>query len=62
MHILLIEKYTFFFSLLQAAQAICQLSEVLGESLSSHHHVLLESLMQEIPGRLWEVGLFIDGK
>lgn len=41
---------------LQSAQAICRLSEVLGESLSSHHEVLLQSLMKEIPGRLWEVG------
>ncbi|XVE59843.1 hypothetical protein DITRI_Ditri05aG0079400 [Diplodiscus trichospermus] len=38
----------------KAAQAICKLSEVLGDSLSSHHHVLLKSLMKEIPGRLWE--------
>ncbi|KAK9274184.1 hypothetical protein L1049_018998 [Liquidambar formosana] len=38
----------------KAAQAISKLSEVLGESLSSYHHVLLESLMKEVPGRLWE--------
>lgn len=38
----------------KSAQAICRLSEVLGESLSSHHEVLLQSLMKEIPGRLWE--------
>ncbi|XP_028798613.1 proteasome adapter and scaffold protein ECM29 [Neltuma alba] len=38
----------------KSAQAICRLSEVLGESLSSHHEVLLNSLMKEIPGRLWE--------
>ncbi|QCE01566.1 proteasome component ECM29 [Vigna unguiculata] len=38
----------------KSAQAICRLSEVLGESLSSHHKVLLQSLMKEIPGRLWE--------
>ncbi|KAE9606271.1 putative proteasome component Ecm29 [Lupinus albus] len=38
----------------KSAQAICKLSEVLGESLSSHHGVLLQSLMKEIPGRLWE--------
>ncbi|KAK6164025.1 hypothetical protein DH2020_000889 [Rehmannia glutinosa] len=37
-----------------ASQAICKLSEVLGESLSSHHNVLLTSLMKELPGRLWE--------
>ncbi|KAG8388927.1 hypothetical protein BUALT_Bualt02G0176200 [Buddleja alternifolia] len=42
----------FFFP--SASQAICKLSEVLGESLSSHHNVLLASLMKEIPGRLWE--------
>jgi hypothetical protein len=41
---------------LQSAQAICKLSEVLGESLSSYHDILLQSLMKEIPGRLWEVG------
>ncbi|XP_057441454.1 uncharacterized protein LOC130733331 isoform X2 [Lotus japonicus] len=38
----------------KSGQAICRLSEVLGESLSSHHDVLLQSLMKEIPGRLWE--------
>ncbi|KAL2316898.1 hypothetical protein Fmac_030774 [Flemingia macrophylla] len=38
----------------KSAQAICRLSEVLGESLSSHYEVLLQSLMKEIPGRLWE--------
>ncbi|CAK9147573.1 unnamed protein product [Ilex paraguariensis] len=38
----------------KAAQAIGKLSEVLGESLSSYHHVLLTSLMKEVPGRLWE--------
>lgn len=43
----------------QASQAICKLSEVLGESLSSHHNVLLTSLMKEIQGRLWEVGIFL---
>ncbi|CAK7330671.1 unnamed protein product [Dovyalis caffra] len=36
-------------------KAICKLSEVLGESLSSYHHVLLDSLMKELPGRLWEI-------
>ncbi|XP_062082273.1 uncharacterized protein LOC133788708 [Humulus lupulus] len=34
--------------------AICKLGEVLGESLASHHHVLLQAVMKEIPGRLWE--------
>ncbi|KAL1555169.1 proteasome adapter and scaffold protein ECM29-like isoform X1 [Salvia divinorum] len=38
----------------KASLGICKLSEVLGESLSSHHSVLLTSLMKEIPGRLWE--------
>ncbi|KAM7279522.1 hypothetical protein ACFE04_006656 [Oxalis oulophora] len=38
----------------KSAQAICKLSEVLGESLSSCHHVLFTSLMKEIPGRFWE--------
>nr|KJB35644.1 hypothetical protein B456_006G122400 [Gossypium raimondii] len=40
----------------KSAKAICKLSEVLGDSLSSYH-VLLTSLMKEIPGRLWEVGI-----
>lgn len=40
----------------QSAKAICKLGEILGESLSSYHHVLLESIMKEVPGRLWEVG------
>lgn len=44
------------FSNLQSAQAISKLSEVLGESLASYYNVLLQSLMKEIPGRLWEVG------
>ncbi|KAF4378493.1 hypothetical protein G4B88_027553 [Cannabis sativa] len=34
--------------------AICKLGEVLGESLASHHRVLLQAVMKEIPGRLWE--------
>ncbi|ESW13516.1 hypothetical protein PHAVU_008G203200 [Phaseolus vulgaris] len=38
----------------KSALAICRLSEVLGESLSSHHKDLLQSLVKEIPGRLWE--------
>ncbi|KAL2510922.1 ARM repeat superfamily protein [Abeliophyllum distichum] len=38
----------------KAAQAIRKLSEVLGESLSPNHNVLLTSLMKELPGRLWE--------
>ncbi|KZV44445.1 hypothetical protein F511_19346 [Dorcoceras hygrometricum] len=46
-----------FFCLLSsrsASQAIRKLSEVLGEILSSHHNLLLNSLMKELPGRLWE--------
>ncbi|GAB4835308.1 hypothetical protein Ancab_000217 [Ancistrocladus abbreviatus] len=38
----------------KAAQAISKLAEILGESLSGHHRVLLDCLMREIPGRLWE--------
>ncbi|XP_071911777.1 uncharacterized protein [Coffea arabica] len=38
----------------KAAQAITRLSEVLGESLSPHHPVLLTCLLKEVPGRLWE--------
>lgn len=46
-----------YFSLheLQSGQAICKLGEVLGESLASHQHVLLQAVMKEISGRLWEV-------
>lgn len=40
---------------MQSAQAICKLSDVLGDSLSSHYEVLIQSLIKEIPGRLWEV-------
>ncbi|KDO54734.1 hypothetical protein CISIN_1g003081mg [Citrus sinensis] len=38
----------------KSAKAICKLGEILGESLSNYHHVLLESIMKEVPGRLWE--------
>lgn len=38
----------------KSALAISKLCEILGESLSSCHPVLLKSLMKEIPGRLWE--------
>ncbi|XP_056162562.1 uncharacterized protein LOC130136561 [Syzygium oleosum] len=38
----------------KAAQAICKLGEVLGESLSPCHQVLRISLMEELPGQLWE--------
>ncbi|GLU18926.1 hypothetical protein SLE2022_352020 [Rubroshorea leprosula] len=38
----------------KSAQAICKLSEVLGDSLSSCHRVLLDALMKEIPSRIWE--------
>ncbi|CAA7019605.1 unnamed protein product [Microthlaspi erraticum] len=37
-----------------SGKAICKLSEVLGESLSPHHKRLLQCLVTEIPGRLWE--------
>ncbi|KAH9605191.1 hypothetical protein KSS87_006616, partial [Heliosperma pusillum] len=37
-----------------AAQAITKLSETLRESLSTHCQVLLNLLLKEIPGRLWE--------
>lgn len=40
---------------LQSGQAICKLGDVLGESLDPNHHVLLQALMKEIPGRIWEV-------
>ncbi|XP_048499629.1 uncharacterized protein LOC104890118 isoform X2 [Beta vulgaris subsp. vulgaris] len=38
----------------KAAQAITKLSETLRESLSTYCQVLLNSLLKEIPGRLWE--------
>ncbi|KAL8170504.1 hypothetical protein V2J09_022308 [Rumex salicifolius] len=38
----------------KAAQAITKLGEVLGESLSGHDQILLNYLMKELPGRLWE--------
>ncbi|KAL2941950.1 Proteasome adapter and scaffold protein ECM29 [Bienertia sinuspersici] len=38
----------------KAAQAITKLSETLHESLSAYCQVLLNSLLKEIPGRLWE--------
>ncbi|XP_038694487.1 proteasome adapter and scaffold protein ECM29 isoform X1 [Tripterygium wilfordii] len=38
----------------KSAEAIFKLSEVLGESLSSYHKVLLDCLTKEVPGRLWE--------
>ncbi|XP_057515552.1 uncharacterized protein LOC130797079 [Amaranthus tricolor] len=38
----------------KAALAITKLSEALHESLSTHCQVLLDSLLKEIPGRLWE--------
>ncbi|KAK3025960.1 hypothetical protein RJ639_040934, partial [Escallonia herrerae] len=45
-------------SLSPAALGITKLSEVLGVSLSTYYHVLLTSLMKEIPGRFWEVEIF----
>lgn len=38
----------------KAAKAIVKLCEVLDESVFSYHQVLLTSLMNEIPGRIWE--------
>ncbi|KAG9454895.1 hypothetical protein H6P81_007799 [Aristolochia fimbriata] len=38
----------------KSANAIKKLCEVLGDGLSSFHHVLLTCLLQEITGRLWE--------
>ncbi|KAJ7960514.1 Proteasome-associated ECM29-like protein [Quillaja saponaria] len=38
----------------KSALAIQKLSEVLGESLSSHYQILLQCLVKEIHGRLWE--------
>ncbi|CAL4995694.1 unnamed protein product [Urochloa decumbens] len=38
----------------KSAKAIKKLCDVLGESLSSHHHNILKSLLKELPGRFWE--------
>ncbi|KAJ0102382.1 hypothetical protein Patl1_05580 [Pistacia atlantica] len=38
----------------KSGKGVCKLGEVLGESLSSHQRILLESVMKEVPGRLWE--------
>ncbi|CAN8246973.1 unnamed protein product, partial [Cochlearia groenlandica] len=38
----------------KSGKAICKLSDVLGDSLSPHHNRLLQCLLNEIPGRLWE--------
>nr|XP_010313220.1 proteasome adapter and scaffold protein ECM29 isoform X1 [Solanum lycopersicum] len=38
----------------KAAQAVSKLCDILGEVVSSQHHVLLSSLLKEIPGRIWE--------
>ncbi|KAL9260866.1 Proteasome adapter and scaffold protein ECM29-like protein [Drosera capensis] len=38
----------------KAAHAVSKLAEILGESLSSYHRNLLNALLKEIPGRLWE--------
>ncbi|KAJ4979048.1 hypothetical protein NE237_009828 [Protea cynaroides] len=38
----------------KSANAIRKLSEVLGDTLSPHHHVLLKALLKESSGRLWE--------
>ncbi|KAD4180200.1 hypothetical protein E3N88_28791 [Mikania micrantha] len=38
----------------KAAKAIVKLCEVLEESVSSYHQVLLTSLLKEVPGRIWE--------
>ncbi|KAH0895160.1 hypothetical protein HID58_057589 [Brassica napus] len=37
-----------------AGKAISKLTEVLGESLSPQHNKLLQCLINEMPGRLWE--------
>ncbi|PAN41168.1 hypothetical protein PAHAL_8G022100 [Panicum hallii] len=38
----------------KSAKATKKLCDVLGESLSAHHHNILESLLKELPGRFWE--------
>lgn len=49
------KSFTILF-IMQAAQAVSKLCDILGEVVSSQHHVLLSSLLKEIPGRIWEVG------
>ncbi|KAL5994756.1 hypothetical protein ACLOJK_024810 [Asimina triloba] len=44
----------------KSAKAIKKMSEVLGESLSSSHNQLLQCLLREMPGRLWELQLFVQ--
>ncbi|KAK1292730.1 hypothetical protein QJS10_CPB17g01685 [Acorus calamus] len=48
------KKVGAYFSSKESAKAIRNLSEVLGESLSSFQSDLLNCLLKEIPGRLWE--------
>lgn len=43
----------------QSAKAIRKLSEILGESLSPYHHNLLKCLLKELPGRFWEVCIWM---
>ncbi|KAF5195325.1 Proteasome-associated ecm29, partial [Thalictrum thalictroides] len=38
----------------KSAKAIRKLSEVLGDSLVPHHSALLDCLLKEVPGRVWE--------
>ncbi|KAJ6794863.1 proteasome-associated protein ECM29-like protein isoform X3 [Iris pallida] len=38
----------------KSAKGIKKLCEVLGDSLSSFHHILLNCLLKELPGRYWE--------
>ncbi|OEL19793.1 Proteasome-associated protein ECM29-like protein [Dichanthelium oligosanthes] len=38
----------------KSAKATKKLCDVLGESLSAHHHNILKSLLKELPGRFWE--------
>nr|CAB3490849.1 unnamed protein product [Digitaria exilis] len=39
----------------KSAKATKKLCDVLGDSLSAHHHNILESLLKELPGRFWEI-------
>jgi len=38
----------------KSAKATKKLCDVIGESLSAHHHNILKSLLKELPGRFWE--------
>lgn len=40
---------------LQAARAISSIADVAGEAVEAYAQLLLQDLLVELPGRLWEV-------